>query len=226
MMSGRKGRTRIRDEYGLTAKERELCDLVMDNPGRSLDWIYERSSYAARGTRLGLAAAQVLRRPQCREYLVAQRRELAKAKLIERADLVEALAGIAFLDPADLFDENGELLPVGKMPAHVRKAIASIDIVPAFVGHGKDRRQVGVNTKIRFVDKKGALDSLAKIYGYFEAERVAADGISELMKAIAETRKGSTIGRLNEGKMMMDGQCQGPIPAQLIDSTGDMRKLS
>jgi phage terminase small subunit len=75
----------------------------------------------------------------------------AKLKRIRMSadDVLVGLAEIASVDPAELYDKDGKMLPVRDMPAHVRRAISGIE--PVLLG-----------TKIKFWDKKGALDTLAK----------------------------------------------------------------
>ena len=57
---------------------------------------------------------------------------------------------IAFCDPADLFNEEGQLKSVKDLPPHVRAAIASVEPTR------------GGGLKIKLWNKNAALDSLAK----------------------------------------------------------------
>jgi hypothetical protein len=81
------------------------------------------------------------------------------------------------------------------MPEGIRRSIAQVDVVTNYSGSGKNKRAVGQTTKIRMVDKKGALDSLARILGMFKQDRVDTGGIAQLMAMI--TKDGSTIGRID-----------------------------
>jgi phage terminase small subunit len=65
-------------------------------------------------------------------------------------DVLVGLAEIASVDPAELYDEDGLLLPIRNMPAHVRRTISGVE------------HTVLGTKKIKFWDKKGALDTLAK----------------------------------------------------------------
>lgn len=81
--------------------------------------------------------------------------EVTEAKLISR------LAQLAFLDPAEMFDEKGKLLPIPDMPEHVR----------SFVG-----AKVG--------DIKSATETLCKIKGML-TEKVQISPMSKILKDVA-----------------------------------------
>lgn len=57
------------------------------------------------------------------------------------------------------------LKPIDQIPECARRAIAGIEFVELFAGKGENRKSIGYLKKIKFADKKGALDSTAKILG-------------------------------------------------------------
>jgi len=81
--------------------------------------------------------------------------------------VLEEFGHLAFLDVGDAFDENGNLLPIKQMPEGVRRAISGIEYEDVFSGRGEERECTGRIAKVKFVDKKGALDSIAKHLGMF-----------------------------------------------------------
>ena len=60
----------------------------------------------------------------------------------------------ASLDPADMFDEHGELLPVKAMPEHVRRNVESYEMTK-------------YGPKVKLQSRQAALDSLAKYHQLF-----------------------------------------------------------
>jgi hypothetical protein len=70
------------------------------------------------------------------------------------ANRLAELAYAMFLDPADWFDDFGRLLSLRAMPEHVRRAIAAYEVDP-----------VSLVTKIKFVDKLGAIMTYSKLAG-------------------------------------------------------------
>jgi hypothetical protein len=68
------------------------------------------------------------------------------------ANRLAELAYAIFLDPADCFDDFGRPLSIRVMPEHVRRAIAGYEVDP-----------VSFVTKIKFVDKRGAIMDYSKL---------------------------------------------------------------
>lgn len=82
---------------------------------------------------------------------------------ISVARVAKELGHVALLDPADLFDDDGNLLPIRRMKPHVRRAISSIEVEHH---KGRDGEPVAT-TKIKFWSKIDALDKLGKHLGMF-----------------------------------------------------------
>jgi phage terminase small subunit len=100
--------------------------------------------------------------------------EVAKAvKLRERRTAVTAdrvvleLARLGFLDPRNLFAEDGTIKPVSEWGDDLAAAIASIEVEELFDGRGDERKLTGHLKKVRFWDKGRALDILAKHTGVY-----------------------------------------------------------
>jgi phage terminase small subunit len=104
-------------------------------------------------------ASRILRRPE----VLAELEHQHAAAGVTPARVIRELARIGFLDPADLYDENGQLLPVPRMSEDARRAIAGID-----VELGKDG---GVTKKVRLANKHVALETLAKYTGAIPNEK-------------------------------------------------------
>lgn len=67
---------------------------------------------------------------------------------------LEELRCAARLDPADIFDDLNHVRSIREMPEHVRRAIAGFEVDP-----------VSFVTKIKFVDKRGAIMDYSKLMG-------------------------------------------------------------
>jgi hypothetical protein len=83
------------------------------------------------------------------------------------------------------------------IPIQARKSISQIEVFTEYDGRGKSRKAIGQTTRIKLVDKKGALDSLARILGFFQQDRLDTDGIAQLMALVGGNKEGSTIGRIS-----------------------------
>lgn len=83
---------------------------------------------------------------------------------------MKEMARLAFHDPGQLFDDDGNLIPIKDLPEDARRAISSLDVDELWDGRGEDRRQVGSTKKVRLWDKVSALEKLARIAGMFEKD--------------------------------------------------------
>ncbi len=105
---------------------------------------------------------KLLKNPAIEAEIKAASAARVKRIRMSADDVLVGLAEIASVDPVELVDENDSLLPLRKIPAHVRRAIASIEFEGLYGGRGKNRKIIGRNCKVKLWDKKGALDTLAK----------------------------------------------------------------
>lgn len=87
--------------------------------------------------------------------------------------MIQEAARIGLLDPARLFDEKGNLLPINDIPAEVRAAIASIEVGEVEID-GEVTTRV---KKIKLWDKNSALEKLMKHLGSFERDNQQKAGL-------------------------------------------------
>jgi phage terminase small subunit len=73
-------------------------------------------------------------------------------------------AKLAFLDPRRFYDANGGLIPVPLLPADVAAALSSMEVSTERNKDSENPTFADV-TKIKFSDKKAALDSVARHFG-------------------------------------------------------------
>lgn len=85
-------------------------------------------------------------------------------------ELVQSLAGMVRFDIGDLYDENGSLLPIHKMPKSARLMISQLDTDDLFSGSGDDRMMIGYTKKVRTYSKVDAIEKLMKHLGGYEKD--------------------------------------------------------
>jgi phage terminase small subunit len=214
---GRNGQKRgpfIVDDFGLTAKQRRFCDHLLADPEEIKVAAYEAAGYNGSKKNQSKAIAKIMMSPPVIAYLMMKREGMRKRQHIKQDNVLKELAHIGFFDPGELFDDKGTLRQINDMPSRARKAIASIDVYTEYAGRGTKRKAVGTTTKIKFVDKKGALDSISRILGFFQNDTgLDASAVGQLMQLVAESRGGSTIGRLDGGHLGSSGPISGSVVA-------------
>lgn len=164
----------------LNPRQRAFADAYACDPERNATRAYIAVGYAARGNAAEVCAARLLRNVQVAAYVKqreAEAREHAEERYqVTQDNVLAELAGITYSDPADLYDEEGKLLPIHQIPERARRAIASIE-------YGKD------GVKIKFWSKTAGADMLAKHLNLYEQHQKAGLGeVGELMREIAERR--------------------------------------
>lgn len=153
------GKKNTKDEYGLTAQQRAFADafLVSDNKKQSAIKAGVKPSSA------GVIAARLSTNVNVLTYL-AMRRGVMAQKLednftITTDRLIRELAAIALFDPAKMYDENGDLLPINKMDEMTRRAIAAVDVKELL---DEDGTLTGYSKKVRTASKIAAIELLGR----------------------------------------------------------------
>jgi phage terminase small subunit len=109
-----------------------------------------------------------LRKPEISDAIRVAQQARAKRTEITQDRVLQEYAKLAFLDPRAFFDEKGSLIDVPSLPAEVAAALAGMDVANERDGEDAEGRAQYVQVrKIKFVDKKGALDSIARHLGMF-----------------------------------------------------------
>lgn len=168
-----------RNINGLTEKQQVFCDLyracedpeIRGNAKRCYMIAYEakESSAEANGSRL------IREDKHVKEYLDTKTEMVMEAADITQERILQEIANIAFLDPAELFDDNGNVLPVHSMKPYVRRTLGSMEITTEYEGKGESKKEVGYTNKIKFLDKKSSLELLMKNKGML-TEKVEHSG--------------------------------------------------
>lgn len=99
----------------------------------------------------------------------------AEAVGISSERVLQEIANAAFLDPIQLFNDDGTLKDLRDMPEGARRSIAGIDVEEIFEGRGEERHLVGYLKKIRLVSKEGTLTLAGKHLKLF-TDRVEHEG--------------------------------------------------
>lgn len=105
-----------------------------------------------------------------------------KTEITQERVLLE-YARLAFFDPRKLFDEDGNPKKIADLDEDTAAAIAGLEVDSKLLkeealveGEEKPRDVLSTVRKYKIIDKKGALDSIAKHLGMFAPERHEVTG--------------------------------------------------
>lgn len=149
-------------DMALTAKQRRFADEYLIDLNATA--AYKRSGYIATGNGAEVNAHKLLSNTKVAAYIQGRMKDREKRTEITQDMVLAEWAKLAFLDPRRFYDANGGLIPVPLLPADVAAALAGMEVV---VERGAEEGQFNDVKKIKFIDKKGALDSVARHLGMF-----------------------------------------------------------
>ena len=138
----------------LTAKqERFVQEYLVDLNGKQAAM---RAGYSERSAEV--TASKLLRNPKVQEVVAAAQTARAERVEVKADDVLRELLLIARTDIGDAFSETGALLPLKEMPAHLRRAISSIEVEQLTV----EGEAIGTVAKVKLWDKPKSLELLGK----------------------------------------------------------------
>ena len=125
-----------------------------------------RAGYSQNTARV--IGSENLTKPDIQAAIQEERDKLARKTEITQERVLREYARIAFFDPRKMFDENGNPLSIAELDDDTAAAIAGLDVVTEI---DKDTGDTSYTKKYRIANKIGALDSVAKHLGMFDAGR-------------------------------------------------------
>ena len=164
-------------------EEKFCCEYIKDRNGTHA---YIRAGYSPTGARAN--ASRLIAKDNVRwriNELISE--ELKKIKL-DANFIIRELLKHATIDISDVYDDEGNLLPLYEMPEPLRKAIVGIDIEEEYSGKGADRKIVGYTKRIKFTDKIKAIELLGRHLKMFTDVHEIA-GLAELADRIKLSRE-------------------------------------
>lgn len=127
----------------------------------------------------GAIGAENLTKPEIRRAVDEALQRRAERVEVKADDVLRELLRLAMVDVGEAFDEHGQLKALKDMTPDVRRAIAAIEV---------EDREDGRVRKVRFWDKKGALELLGKHLKLFteKIEHSADSSFADMLKAARE----------------------------------------
>lgn len=123
-----------------------------------------RAGYAESGATV--EGCRLLANANIQERVTKLRSERSEKTKIDAAWLLTRLADEATADVNDLYDGDGNILPVSEWPMIWRQGLVQgMDVEELFEGRGEDRVRIGNLRKIRLSDRVKRLELIGKHIG-------------------------------------------------------------
>lgn len=150
------------DAPKLTEKQKRFADEYLIDLNATA--AYKRAGYSGDGNVAEAASSRLLSNVKVKQYIDGRMKDRENRTEITQDRVLQEYAKLAFLDPRRFYDESGALIPINELPADVAAALAGVDVTDSF---DKESNAVITTKKVKFIDKKGALDSVARHLGMF-----------------------------------------------------------
>jgi phage terminase small subunit len=119
-------------------------------------------------------ATQLLGKSHVGAAIAAAMKKRADENKLDADRVLKELMRLAFFDIGKAFNDDGTIKLLHEMDEGTRRAIVGLEVLAI----DADGAQIGTLRKVKFADKKGALDTLAKHLGLL-VERVKVSGDAE-----------------------------------------------
>lgn len=133
-----------------------------------------RAGYSPRTARA--QASQLLTKPNIAAAVEAGAKRVTDKAEIDATEVLREMKRLAMVDVGLAFDDSGFMLPLKDIPEDIRRAIVGLEVSEIFAGDGDQKSIIGHLKKVKFADKKGALDSLMKHLGIAGADKLEHAG--------------------------------------------------
>jgi phage terminase small subunit len=151
-------------KHELTAKQRRFVEEYLVDLNASA--AARRAGYSAR--RADQQGLENLRKPEIAAAIQAAMEERGRRTEITADRVLLELARIAFFDPRKLFNPDGSPKALHELDDDTAAAIAGLEVLEEFDGHGEDRIQIGVVKKYKVADKNTALTNAMRHLGLYK----------------------------------------------------------
>ena len=154
----------------LTDKQENYCQAYVVCGNQSAAY---RIAYDADSMNIHTVAQEACRlhaNPDITARIRAIQNEAYERNKITIDELVQDLAGMVRFDPADMYDDDGKLLPLRQMPKQARQMISQLDTDELYVTIDGQREVIGYTKKVRTIQKLDAVEKLMKHLGGYEKD--------------------------------------------------------
>ncbi len=149
----------------LSPKHKQFCkEYIID---LNASQAYIRAGYTTKNA--NNTASKLLAKDHIQAEIQVQLEARAKRTEINADMVIKELALLAFSDTGNLFNSHNQLIQVADLPEDVTRTIQEVTSRIEKTGTGEDATYAEI-IKIKSYDKKGALDSLGKHFGIYEAD--------------------------------------------------------
>lgn len=152
----------------LTPKQESYCQNYIICGNQSAAYRIAFDAEAMNANTVAVEACRLHSDPNITLRIKQLRQEVYERNKVTIDEIVQNLAGMMRFDIADLYDDDGKLLPLRQMPLEARQMISQLDTDELFDFIEGEKVFTGYTKKVRTYSKLDAVEKLMKHLGGYE----------------------------------------------------------
>jgi len=158
------------EDKKLTDKQESYCQnyIICGNQSAAYRIVFDAEVMNANA--VAVEACRLHANPKITLRLKELQREVWERNKVTIDEIIQTLGGMIRFDIADLYDDDGCLLPLKQIPLAARQMISQLDIEELFEYIDKDKILIGHTKKVRTYSKLDAIEKLMKHLGGYEKD--------------------------------------------------------
>lgn len=169
----------------LTVLQRRFCEEYIANPDLTAAAAARAAGYKADRINSQKIASKLLKKPLVQEYINKLMEERSKRTAITADMVLQEIAKVAFINLADFVDDEGQMLPPGRIKREHMAAVQEFSVKE----FGSEEMPM-IERKYKLNDKMNALEKLGKHLKLFtdkvETEITTKGSLADLLAKVAD----------------------------------------
>ena len=176
-----KGATKVID--GTTEQQKLFAYAYFANKGNATQAAISAGYSEKTATQI---ASRLLTKVNVQTLITELNDTLKQNAIVTKEAIAAELAKIGFSDIRQVFDADGNLLPINEIPDSVAASLAGVDVDQLWGLTPEGRAEIGQTKKVKMWDKLKALAQLTELYGYNAP--LKSDVTTHVGKALADEK--------------------------------------
>lgn len=127
---------------------------------------------------------RLLAKPKIQAELSKRLSQINERVDVKVSDVLKVMKAILTFDPRDLYFPDGSIKPPNEWSDEVAMAIQGFEVTELFDGSGDAKHAFGMLKKVKLADRMKAADTLVRVLGMIQPERVEVSGSVQVQPSI------------------------------------------
>ncbi len=155
-----KAKAKPKEDKGLNPGQRRFVEEYLINPNATQ--AATRAGYSPKTA--PQQGHELLKNPKVLKEIQEERQKMAAKLEVTREKVLAEYAKLAFVDPRQFWNEDGTLKQVTELDPDVAATLTGFEVDE--IGGADGAPSIGVTKKIKWSDKRAALDSINRMMGW------------------------------------------------------------